>query len=89
MTNANTIRKAVQAISVAALMTIASGCATQANGGSKLDYDELQAQVVQNQDVVRICHQYGATSECHLEDRDTAEEDIRDMIETFRYSQDY
>ena len=89
MTSENTIRKTVQVISVVALLIGATGCATQATGGSKLDHDEWSNEVAQNRNVIKICNQAGAKMNCQLEDRDRVREDFEYRQESLRYAQDY
>jgi len=89
MTSENTIRKTVQVVSVVALMIGATGCATQATGGSKLDHDEWRNEVVQNRNVIKVCTQFGPKMDCKLEDRDRVQEEFEYLRESLRYAQDY
>jgi len=89
MTSENTIRKTVQVVSVVALMIGATGCATQATGGSKLDHAELSSQIAQNRNVVKVCTQFGPKMDCKLEDRDRVQEEFEYLRESLRNAQDY
>jgi len=89
MNSENTIRKTVQVVSVVALMIGATGCATQATGGSKLDHAEWSSQIVQNRNVIKVCNQFGPKMDCKIENRERVREDFEYLQESLRYSQDY
>jgi hypothetical protein len=80
----NTIRKTVQVVSVIALIIGASGCATQASGGSKLGHEELANETVQNSNTMEVCTQYGAVKHCSKVDRDRALEDLQYFQDSLR-----
>ena len=88
MTSENTIRKAVQIISVAALTIVASGCAPQ-GGGSKVEPIEQPEQALSSNDVTRVCDQAGAKMACWNSDREVVRQDYDDLLETMRYNRDY
>jgi hypothetical protein len=84
MNNENTIRKSVQVISVIALIVGASGCATQSTGGSKLDHDQLMNEIAKNDNVVKVCTQFGSKMSCRLQDRDEAREELEYFQDSLR-----
>jgi hypothetical protein len=84
MNNTNTIRKSVQVISVIALIVGASGCASQATGGSKLDRKDLVTEIANSENLVKVCTQFGAKMSCRLEDRHVAQDRLDYYRDTSR-----
>ena len=85
MKSENRIAKAATIILAVALIGGATGCATQATGGSKLGYDELMAGMNEYDNVIKVCEQSGAVMHCSYEDRERVREENERLVEALRY----
>ena len=89
MNSEKILTKAVRVISVVALLIGASGCASQATGGSKLGYDETMTAINQKANTIRVCNQFGAVMHCELRDREQVEKDFEYLRESRQYGYDW
>ena len=81
----NRTAKALTVILAVALIVGATGCATQATGGSKLNHNELVTDISKYKNLIKVCNQAGAVMHCTYQDRHQVREEHDRMVEAMGY----